>query len=76
IDTNNLKEENSYLKHNLQENVVKLNKAFKAIDIMQQLIIGIRQLHESYRINFRILNKPKDFINTSNEEFSSNPSLF
>ncbi|CAI2185127.1 8879_t:CDS:2 [Funneliformis geosporum] len=51
IDIDNLKEENTYLK----------------FDIMQQLMIGAEQLHESHRITISVLNKPKDFTDISND---------
>ncbi|CAI2174564.1 4540_t:CDS:2 [Funneliformis geosporum] len=56
-------------------NVAKLNEALKAVFIMQQLMFG-GHLHESRKIHINVLNRPEDFINTPNEEFPPNSSLF
>ena len=57
-DIDTLKEENAYLKQNLKDNVNKLNEALKAVDLMQQLMVGNGQLYESRRIHIGVLNEP------------------
>ena len=70
IDT--LKEENHYLKRNLQTNVEKLNEALKVVDSMQYLLINAGQLHESRKVRIELLERPLDFRNQEQDDSPNN----
>ena len=74
LDIDYLKEENHFLKRNLQANVDKLNDALKAVDLMQNMLVTTGHLHESRKIHIETLEKPRDFHTSPNEASHPNPS--